>query len=84
LTDEENTNVYDTLVQDRPLHFRAALTVTPNPFATARCVALFRGYSTVTAVQEHRWGDTFPLPNIRRWFEVFSARVWQKIDGGHV
>ncbi|MFL6546799.1 MAG: hypothetical protein ACJ8LM_16675 [Candidatus Udaeobacter sp.] len=84
LTDQENTNVYDTLVQDRPLHFQAALTVTPNPFATALCVALFKDYSTVTAALERRLGDTFPLPNIRQWFESFAERVWQKIDGGHV
>jgi hypothetical protein len=84
LTDQENTNVYDTLVQDRPLHFQAALTVTPTPFATAHCVALFQDYNTVTAALERRLGDTFPLPNIRQWFESFAARVWQKIDGGHV
>jgi hypothetical protein len=84
LTDSESTAIYDRLVQDRPFAFKAALTVTPLPFATAQCVAMFTNYQEVTPVIDHRHGDTFPLADIRAWFNEFSAQVWDKIEAGNV
>jgi hypothetical protein len=48
LTDDEHLRLYDRLVQVHPLAFQAALTVTPTPFETARCVALFGGFTAIT------------------------------------
>jgi hypothetical protein len=80
LTPEEHLALYDRLVQVHPLAFQAALTVTPPPFGTPRCVALFAGYNTITPAVADRLGDTFPLPHIRDWFGAFAARVWSKIE----
>src|SRR5262249_37691083 len=76
LTDEENRRVFDRLVQDRPISFQAALTVTPNPFDADQCLALFRGYAGVVPEFERRFGNTFPLASIRGWFENFARLVW--------
>ncbi len=84
LTDDERTAAFDTLVQQRPLAFRAALTVTPAPFATAQCVAVFKDYRDLAPAIENRNGDTFPLVDIRQWFEQFAALVWDKIQAQNV
>jgi hypothetical protein len=44
-SDEERQRIYDRLAQERPLAFQASLTVTPSPFGTPQCVALFTGYA---------------------------------------
>jgi hypothetical protein len=84
LTDDEHIRIYDRLLQDRPLAFRAALTVNPNPFSAAQSLALFAGYSAITPALESRYGDTFPLDDIRPWFAAFADRVWQKIEAANV
>jgi hypothetical protein len=84
LTDAERTAVFDRLVQDRPIAFRAALTVTPTPFATARCVAVFADYQNITPLIDNRNGDTFPLADIRAWFTEFAELVWEKIEAQDV
>ncbi|XSC42157.1 hypothetical protein ACF1BQ_026925 [Bradyrhizobium sp. RDT10] len=76
LSDEEHLRLYDRLVQIHPLVFQAALTVTPTPFDTERCVSLFGGYSEITPSVMDRLGDTFPLANVRNWFAAFAQRVW--------
>jgi hypothetical protein len=84
LTDDERTAVFDRLVQERPLAFRAALTVTPSPFATEQCVAVFKDYQGLTPAIDNRNGDTFPLVDIRQWFNEFSQLVWEKIEAQDV
>jgi hypothetical protein len=84
LTDDERTAVFDKLVQERPFAFRAALTVTPSPFATARCVAVFKDYQGLTPIVDNRNGDTFPLADIRQWFNEFAQLVWEKIEAENV
>ena len=84
LTDAERTAVFDRLVQERPLAFRAALTVTPSPFAMARCIAMFKDYQGVTPIIDNRNGDTFPLGDIRQWFNEFAELVWEKIEAQNV
>ncbi len=84
LSDEEHLRLYDRLVQAHPLAFQAALTVTPTTFNTARCVSLFGGYAEITPDFLDRFGDTFPLANIRDWFAAFAQRVWDKIEGSNV
>ena len=84
LTPDEHLALYDRLVQVHPLAFQAALTVTPTPFGTPQCVALFSGYTAVTPDVADRLGDTFPLSHIRDWFADFAARVWDKIEASDV
>jgi hypothetical protein len=84
LTDDEHLALYDRLIQVHPLTFQAALTVTPTPFDTPRCVSLFAGYDEVTPNLADRLGDTFPLPHIRNWFSAFATRVWDKIESSDV
>jgi hypothetical protein len=84
LTDEECQRAYDRLAQDRPLAFQASLTVTPSPFGAPQCVALFGGYSALTPDIADRLGDTFPLQDVRAWFEGFAQRVWAEIDAVNV
>lgn len=84
LTDEEQLHVYDRLVQEHPLVFDAALTVTPVPFETDNCVALFADYATITPNVEDRWGNTFPIPDIRAWFAALAQNVWQRIEANNV
>ncbi len=84
LSDEEHVRLYDRLVQDHPLTFQAALTVSPTPYETARCVTLFSGFAAVTPDIQDRLGDTFPLSDIRGWFSSFAKRVWLKIEASNV
>ena len=80
LTDAEQAQVYDRLVNDRPLVFRAALTVSPDVFPAPSCVSLFRNYGNLPAPLEARLGDTFPVADVRAWFASFAAVIWTKID----
>jgi hypothetical protein len=84
LSEDEHTRAYDRLVQQRPLSFRAALTVSPSPYDPQRCVALFDGYGVVTSAVNDRAGDTLPLADIRAWFADLAARVWHEIESGNV
>jgi hypothetical protein len=84
LTDAEYQRAYDRLAQDRPLGFQASLTVTPTPFATAQCVALFKGYAPLTPNIADRLGDTLPLQAIRPWFDAFAKKVWASIEAANV
>jgi hypothetical protein len=84
LTDDERQRAYDRLAQDRPLTFQASLTVTPIPFGTAQCVALFTGYTALTPDIANRLGDTLPLQAIRPWFEAFAQKVWAVIEAVNV
>jgi hypothetical protein len=84
LTDAEATQIYDRLAQDRPLAFKAELTVSPAPYGTAQCVALFTDYAMITPQLDDRMGDTFPLAAIRPWFQAFAERVWAIIEAGDV
>ena len=84
LNNAERLQLYDRIVQDHPLEFQAALTVSPPPFDTTNCVSLFDGYADVTPDITHRRGDTFPLHNIRGWFADFAAKVWVKIEEANV
>lgn len=80
LTDAEQAQVYDTLVNDRPLSFRAALTVSPEAFPLRDCVRLFENYGDLPAPLEARLGDTFPVSDVRDWFARFAAAIWAKIN----
>jgi hypothetical protein len=71
---------YDRLIMVRPLVFQAALTVMPVGFTPEQRLTLFGGYDTLGGTVETRVGDTFPLDDIRVWFDDFSAQVWSKID----
>jgi hypothetical protein len=84
LTDDEHLALYDRPIQLHPFTFRAALTVTPTPFDTPRCISLFAGYDEVTPNVADRLGDTFPLPHIRNWFATFATRVWVKLEASNV
>lgn len=84
LSDEEQIQTYDQMLNDRPLAFQAALTVTPEQYETEKCVALFKGFSSLTAAAEDRIGDTLPLEDVRAWFANFAARVWAKIELSNV
>jgi hypothetical protein len=84
LTDAEQLVAYQALVFDRPLAFQAAMTVTPEEFPANKCVKLFKNFSDLPVSLEARFGDTFPLPDIRKWFDLFAAAVWAKIEAGNV
>jgi hypothetical protein len=84
LTDGERQRIYDRLVQQRPLAFQASLTVTPNSFGMAQCVALFTGYAALTPNIANRLGDTLPLRAIRPWFDAFAQKVWAVIKTTNV
>lgn len=84
LSDDERQRAYDRLAQDRPLAFQASFTVTPAPFATAQCVALFTGYVPLTPNIADRLGDTLPLQAIRPWFDAFAIKVWAAIETANV
>ncbi|HVK41189.1 MAG TPA: hypothetical protein VM471_01815 [Phenylobacterium sp.] len=79
LTNEERRAAFTRIVKDRPLIFEAALTVTPHPFGTADCVALF-DYFENFATRPQRRGSTMPLTDVRQWFSDFAELVWSKID----
>lgn len=80
LADAERIAIYDKLIQERPLVFQAALTVTPEAFAPARRLSLFNGFSALGCHIETRLGDTFPLAEIRSWFAGFAEVVRAKIE----
>lgn len=81
LTDAEHNRAYARLaLAPRPIAFRAALTVSPAVFPEAECKKIFKGYDSLAVALEARFGDTFPLQDMRGWFEVFAAAVWAKIE----
>ena len=80
LTDQEHVQVYDRLVTERPLAFRAALTVTPGVFGSPKCVKLFKDYDSIPSDPQHRFGDTFPLNDIRGWFDSLALAIWHQIE----
>jgi hypothetical protein len=84
LTDAQHLAIYDRLVHVRPLAFEAALTVTPEVFDTANCVALFKDFKEVTPNIHDRFGHTLPLQEIRPWFAAFAEKVWQQIEATDV
>ena len=84
LTPEEHEHLYDHLVQAHPLAFQAALTVTPTPFKSDKCIALFAGYSSIAPDVNDRMGDTFPLLDVREWFGNFAKEIWIKIETNDV
>jgi hypothetical protein len=84
LTDDEHVQIYDRLISERPLAFQAALTVMPAAFPAPKCVKLFKDYKGILTPLEHRLGDTFPLTNIRDWFDRFAAAIWGKIETADV
>lgn len=84
LTPEEHEHLYDHLVRVHPLAFQAALTVTPTPFESDKCIELFNGYSSVAPDVTDRMGDTFPLLDVRAWFAHFAKQVWTKIEADDV
>jgi hypothetical protein len=80
LTDAERIAIYDKLIQERPLVFQAALTVTSEAFDHARRLSLFNGFSALECHVDARLGDTFPLAEIRSWFAGFAEVVRAKIE----
>jgi hypothetical protein len=80
LNQEEQAAAYEHLLVDRPLSFQAALTVTPDQFSTVKCTKLFKGFDALPVAQANRIGDTFPLANMRAWFDAFALAVWGHID----
>ncbi len=80
LTDAESRRAFGRIVLERPLVFRAALTVSPEAFSAAECVKVFNGYEGLGLELARRFGDTFPLEDIRGWFAAFAAVVWSKIE----
>ncbi len=84
LTDDELVRIYDKLTSARPLAFRAALTVKPGSFPAHKCIALFKNFESIPTPIDDRFGDTFPLSDIRQWFDLFAALVWQRVDTIHV
>lgn len=84
LTDQEHLEVYEKLINERPLAFQAALTVKPEAFAVYKCVKLFKNYEDIPVTIENRFGNTFPLENIREWFDIFAAAIWEKVETADV
>jgi len=80
LTDQEQADVYGTLVNERPFAFQAALTVEPEEFPESSCIALFDDYAKVTPERPDRFGDTLPLSDVRAWFADLAHRIWDKIN----
>jgi len=80
LTDVESRRAIGRIVLERPLAFRAAMTVSPQNYSAVECVRLFDGYETLGLAMASRSGDTFPLENIRGWFAMFGAMVWANIE----
>src|SRR5438876_2151332 len=60
LSDDEHVQIYNRLVQERPLAFQASLTVSPGSYDGERCAALFRDFRTITPEAQDRFGDIFP------------------------
>ena len=80
LNEQEQASAYERLLGNRPLSFQAALTVTPDQFPTVKCTKLFKGFDLLPVAQANRIGDTFPLADMRLWFDVFALAVWGHID----
>lgn len=80
LTDEQELAVHSTLVKQRPFSFSAGLTVSPDVYTPAQCLALFDGFSTITPDIANRQGNTFPLEDIRAWFAAFANKVWEFVE----
>jgi hypothetical protein len=80
LTDLESQRAYGRIAMVRPLTFRAALTVSPENFPAAECAKVFKDYDGLGIGFVARFGDTFPLANIRHWFADFAKAVWDKIE----
>jgi len=81
LTDTESRRAYTRIaLSPRPLAFRAALTVSPGAFASADCERVFKGYDKLAVEVEARFGDTFPLDDMRGWFKAFAGLVWAEIE----
>jgi hypothetical protein len=85
LTDAEHNRAYARLaLAPRPIAFRAALTVSPGTFPQGECKKVFKGYDGLAVALDARFGDTFPLDDMRAWFEAFAAAVWAKIEAFNV
>jgi hypothetical protein len=81
LTDAESRRAYARIAMAlRPLAFRAALTVSPGNFPAAECKKVFKDYDGLGIEIAARFGDTFPLADIRGWFAHFAGLVWAKIE----
>ena len=80
LTDAESQRAFGRIVLERPLAFRAALTVSPEDFPVTECIKLFKDYESMGPEMASRFGDTFPLNDIRGWFAKFAAVIWSKIE----
>jgi hypothetical protein len=80
LTDAECRRAYARIAMVRPLSFRAALTVSPEIFPAAECARVFADYGQLGLEFATRFGDTFPLADIRSWFADFAGSVWAKIE----
>lgn len=85
LTDAEHNRAYARIaLAPRPIAFRAALTVSPAAFPLGKCKKVFQGYDGLAVALDARFGDTFPLDDMRAWFEAFAAAVWAKIEAYNV
>jgi hypothetical protein len=81
LTEAESNRAYGRIaLAPRPVAFRAALTVSPEAFPQAECKKVFKDYDDLAVEFEARFGDTFPLKDMRGWFNDFAALVWTKIE----
>ncbi|MGC2221455.1 MAG: hypothetical protein WA624_03325 [Methylocella sp.] len=84
LSDQETEEAYNRLIQDRPLQFETALTVSPAAFPVASCMTLFKDFSSLQGDVTTRFGVTFPLDDLRPWFEGFAQRVYAYIGAADV
>ncbi|MDQ0346753.1 hypothetical protein [Ancylobacter vacuolatus] len=81
LTEAESNRAYGRIaLAPRPIAFRAALTVSPEAFPQNECKKVFKDYDDLAVDLEARFGDTFPLKDMRGWFKDFAALVWAKIE----
>jgi hypothetical protein len=80
LSEAQEQAVYSRLMKQRPISFSAALTVRPEVYTTAQCVALFTDFSEITPNIEDRRGNTFPLTDVRAWFAQFAEKVWRFVE----
>jgi len=58
--------------------------VSPATFPQRECKKVFKGYDGLAVALDARFGDTFPLDDMRAWFEEFAAAVWAKIEAFNV
>jgi hypothetical protein len=80
LSEAEQIKVYEKLILDRPLKFQAALTVNPIAFPQQKSKKLFKDFDSLKVPSTSRVGDTFPVPDVRTWYDTFAADVWTWID----